>query len=338
MPISILPLSRRRFLTTSLAAAAVLVVSRFSLARANTALDPNRIALLSDIHINANPAFTEKGINMTDHLREAVAGVLKTADDSPLPGTVLINGDCAYHTGEAADYEALVNLLSPLSDAGIPIHLAMGNHDRRDRFWKTLPYEKWAATNGSRVKALDQRHVLVIDSPRANWIMLDSLDVTDKTPGLLGDAQLAWLKAELDSPPTKESAKPIIVLSHHHPKFPIATAAATTKPTTAAAATQPWASAVSTAGLTDSQALMDILLPRRQVKALLFGHTHQWWTLQQEGLHLLNLPTVAYPFRPGQPSGWVNCNLAPDSARLTLHCVGKDLRKDADTINLKWRV
>ena len=120
---------------------------------------------------------------------------------------MLVNGDCAYLKGQSGDYQQFLGLIDPIRQAGCPIHLAMGNHDDRKNFWEALPADT------DRVKEIEERQVLVVESPRADWVMLDSLDKTNSTPGILGDPQLQWLAKELD----QRTKKPVIVLVHHHP-------------------------------------------------------------------------------------------------------------------------
>ena len=98
-------------------------------------------ALLSDIHIAADPNTIHSSVNMTRNLRKVTEEVIAWPD--PVSG-VLINGDLAYNSGEAADYAAVLGLLRPMREHGLPIHLALGNHDHRQRFWATLPQEKSA--------------------------------------------------------------------------------------------------------------------------------------------------------------------------------------------------
>src|SRR5262245_16275190 len=134
MPISLPPLSRRRFLTRSLAAGAGLLFSPKLLA-AGKSTNPNSWALLSDIHIPADPTRTARDINMTDNLIAAAKDVIALPQR---PAGVLINGDLAFNTGEDADYHALTDLLKPLREASLPIHMTLGNHDHRERFWSAL--------------------------------------------------------------------------------------------------------------------------------------------------------------------------------------------------------
>ena len=41
----------------------------------------------------------------------------------------------------------------------------------------------------------------------------------------------------------------------------------------------------------------------------MFGHTHFWHRDQRKGIHLLNLPPVAYVFKKEAPSGSVDLRL-----------------------------
>lgn len=300
MPITLEPISRRRFLAGSTAGAALALAPRWMLG-AEVGSDPNRFALLSDTHVAADSAAHERGVTMARHL-EHVRGELLRLD--PKPAAVLVNGDCAYHTGELEDYRTFLDLIRPIREHGLPMHLAMGNHDNRERFWATLPREEQHA------EALPHRQIVVLETKLANWVMLDSLQKTNHTPGLLGPRQIDWLKSELD----RRSDKPAIVLVHHQPDRgqPIS-------------------------GLVDTQALMDALLPRKQVKALLYGHTHEWIVTQRDDLHCINLPAVAYVFSPEQPSGWVDCHVRDGGMSIELRCIDASHPRHGERHDLFWR-
>lgn len=316
MPITLPPISRRRFLAGSVAAGVALLARQYSFA-APAEADPHRIALLSDIHIAADKALTIRGTQMADHLKQACTEILRL---DAMPALALVNGDCAYNHGDAADYESLLHLVHPLRDAGIPMHLAMGNHDQRENFWSVIPADQ------DRVKDVPDRQVLVVETPRANFLMLDSLDKTNFTPGTVGSAQLQWLRTTLDA----QASKPAIVMVHHDPeeKHTVAVTHPVISP-----ATQPR----KVTGLTDTRELLDILLPRKQVKALMFGHTHVWSVKQREGLHLINLPAVAYVFNPLQPSGWVDAHLREGGMSLELRCLDPKHRWNGEKHELEWR-
>ncbi|MEX0774091.1 MAG: metallophosphoesterase [Phycisphaeraceae bacterium] len=320
MPLTLSPLSRRRVLATSLAADTAMMVDPQDLMGPRPRRDPNRVVLISDTHIATDPATVERGVNMVEHMKAMVAQVLALDGGDGPPARVLHCGDCAHHTGETSDYEHFVALLQPWRLAGLPIHLAMGNHDQRERFGKVVPYQ--ALGDGAVFGDLAQRYVMVAPTPRADWVMLDSLDQTNEVPGTVGQAQLDWLAEVLDDP--SRGGKPVLVMVHHQMDEPPAVSA-------------PDAPPHKLTGLVDTRALLDVLLPRRQVKALFVGHTHRWSITQVEGLHLVNLPAVAYVFREGQPSGWVDAHLMEKGLRMRLQCLDERHAKHGEVVELTWR-
>lgn len=302
MPLHVAPISRRRFLAGSLAAGASLICLPESWAD-RPATDADRWLLLSDTHIAADPATVARQVNMADNLRSVIEQLRIT---SPRPAGLFLSGDCAYLQGLAGDYHTLAGLLEPLWKADFPLHLTLGNHDDRPVFRNSLA-ERLAGS-----EPLESRQAAVIESPRANWFVLDSLDAVNKTPGRVGIDQLAWLRRALD----QRREKPAIVVVHHNPVFE-----------------QP----MRNTGLLDTNELFDVLVPRKQVKAFIFGHTHHWNLEQHEGIHLVNLPPVAYVFKPGEPSGWVDARLADGSMALQLHTLDPKHPASGQKVNLSWR-
>jgi 3',5'-cyclic-AMP phosphodiesterase len=299
MPITLPPLSRRQFLRTTLATGATLALSPRLLAQ-QTPANPDRFALLSDTHIAGDRQLAVRGTKMAENLSQ-VGRELTALEERP--AAVLVNGDCAYLHGQTEDYATLVDLIAPVREHGLAVHLALGNHDHRERFWEAIPRQADAP-------ALEKRHLTVLQSPRANWFVLDSLDETNKTPGVLGDEQLSWLAAALD----RHADKPAVVMLHHNPDE-------RPKP----------------GGLIETQALFDLLLPRKQAKLLLFGHTHNWSVTERDGLHLVNLPPVAYVFAAGKPNGWIDLRLADGGATLQLNCLDKQHADHGQRVELTWR-
>ena len=294
------PLSRRRFLTRTLAAGAGLVLGPDLLAAGKT--DENSWALFSDIHLAADRKLNARGINMTEHF-ETVASELVALPRRPVG--LFITGDCAYNSGETADYAVVADLLKPIRKRGLPVHIALGNHDNRERFWDAFAAEKTAK------RPLADRQVALLKAPSVNWFILDSLEKTLSTPGLLGPEQLDWLARTLDANPNK----PAIVLVHHNPGID-----------------------GSVSGLKDTFEFLEIIHPRKQVKAYIYGHTHVWNVqTDKTGLHLVNLPPVAYVFREGMPSGWVKASVQPDGMSLELRCIDPTHKDHAQVVNLKWR-
>jgi predicted phosphodiesterase len=338
MPISLVPVTRREVLRGSLAVGIGLVMGRLGWGAggadgAAIAGDPNRVALLSDTHIAANIERVDRGVHVAKHLRTVVAEVKALLEKEGGPGHVFVNGDIASRTGELKDYENFLDLMGPLAEAkggrGVPIHLTIGNHDHRERMWKSVPHEKWSV--GTRVKS-DERHMLIVETPRADWVILDTLDELNKTPGIVGEMQLKWLAGVLDAPERK--GRNVIVMMHHYPKpsvmYPVVLEDGTE-------VVRGGKNPEKTGGAVDSPALMEILLERKQVKALVFGHTHDWNHREQEGLHLVNLPAVAYVFKEGQVSGWVDWVTEEKGARLELRCVKKGEKRHGEIKELRWR-
>ena len=74
------------------------------------------------------------------------------------------------------------------------------------------------------------------------------------------------------------------------------------------------------------------------MKAYFFGHTHVWRVTQDEsGIHLINLPPIAYVFQEGNPSGWVRATLEHDGIKLELRCVDTTHKAHGEVKALKWR-
>ncbi len=263
--------------------------------------DPDSWALLSDTHIAADAAATSRNVNMANHLRTTVQDVLSLLD---VPANVLVAGDCAFTSGQAGDYGLFRDLLKPLRTEGLPVHLVLGNHDNRETFWQVLAEENAAK------HPVPDRQTALVPTRTANWYVLDSLEQTNSTPGLLGKPQLEWLATALD----ENRRKPAIVVVHHNPGIN------------------------GNMGLKDTVALFEIIRPRKQVKACIYGHTHTWKVEQdQTGLHLINLPPVGYTFQDGLPSGWVHATLSEDGLKLALRCVDPKQKAHGETYALKWR-
>jgi len=301
MPISLPPVSRREFLRRSLLTGAGLLVAP-SLLAAGKRTDADSWVLFSDIHIAADHAKVQRGIAMAQHFEQAAAEVLALPKR---PAGVLISGDLALNSGEPGDYASVKDLLTPLQAAQMPLYLALGNHDHREHFLAAFP------ETIEKERPVVTHVVSVIPSPRANWFLLDSLEKTLSTPGLLGAAQLAWLAQALDA----HRDKPAIVVLHHNLDAKNGAFA-----------------------LKDAPQFFELIRPRKQVKACVFGHTHVWRTWEDEsGIHCINLPPVAYIFNEGDPAGWVHVNLERRGMNLELRCIDPKHRSQGQKLELKWR-
>jgi 3',5'-cyclic AMP phosphodiesterase CpdA len=217
------------------------------------------------------------------------------------PQGALVCGDVARLQGLPSDYETVRALLQPISEK-LPIAFALGNHDHRKNFLAALgPSQKG-------IQSVNNKHVLVVETANLRCIVLDSLIEPNSTPGLLGKAQRTWLASYLQS----SSDLPTLIFVHHTLDD-------------------------GDGSLLDAPRLFDILKPHRKVKAIFYGHSHRYAYDQWEGVHLVNLPAVAYNFSDDQPIGWVDAKLNATGAALTLHAIGGNQEKDGKTTTLAWR-
>jgi 3',5'-cyclic AMP phosphodiesterase CpdA len=220
---------------------------------------------------------------------------------SASPDGVVIAGDLARLTGQLGDYDNLKKLLSPIAEKR-PVFMALGNHDNRENFVKVfdeIPGEK---------QPVKGKHIVVVNNPTTRLIILDSLFYVNKVPGLLGKAQRQWLEnylKECDDTPT--------ILCFHHT-------------------------------LTDNDdALLDVprlfstIKPIRKVKAIMYGHSHEYKFSEFEGIHLINLPAVGYNFSDAEPVGWVQANLTAKGGDFTLHAIAGSKNRDGSVTRLTWR-
>lgn len=266
-------------------------------------VDDSRFALLADTHIPTDPETTSNKVNMAANLRGVVEQLARL--DS-VPAATFILGDCAHLEGKVGDYKLLGEILAPLARHDLAVHLALGNHDHRQNCLDAFP-----PADGP-LHAKVERRVLVLPGKFANWFLLDSLEFVNKAPGALGQTQIAWLAKALD----EHKDKPALIVVHHNPVSP-----GMGKPP----------------GLTDASAFLDLAVSRKQVKAVFFGHTHVWDITRHEGLHLVNLPPVAYVFGEGKPNGWIDCRLSAEGAKLKLLCHDPGHRQHGEVTELAWR-
>jgi len=293
-----------------------------SLRAMSAAADPNYFALVSDLHLSADRNFSNHqtpGLppsNMFANFQQVCGEILEL---SARPAAVIVNGDVAYHEGLPADYATALAAMKPLREAGLPVHWALGNHDDRTNIAKA------AEPDDTLVPELADHRVMVLPTPRANIFVMDTLYETNQAPGRLGPEQLTWLSAALD----RHTDLPAIVFVHHNPFLPT--------PAAVAQASAPNAKPLVNTGLLDTQELLKVLLPRKDVKACIYGHTHRYNHRDIEGLHLVNLPATGYLFAKGPPLGWMDMLVGIAGARLQLHCLDPKHPLQNDVLDLKWR-
>ncbi|MFT7640018.1 MAG: Icc protein [Pirellulaceae bacterium] len=297
MPIILPPISRRQFVKGSVALGGTAMMTSCASAAADServGLDQNRVALLADTHISADPNRVYPGtkwpgspveeaehenVHITNCLVQTAKSVIAL---NPRPAHLIVNGDCAFSNGSEAEYKQFLMLVEPIRAAGITIHVTIGNHDNRANLWKLIPFLK---------KEHMGVQADVIELPHANLVLLDSGN------GTLGDKQLNWLTEQLD----ERADKPALIFSHYNP--------------------YPNRGVRPIKGMRDGSSLLKLLAERKHAKAYFYGHTHEWQHDRRDHLHLINQPAVSYYFGKGHAHGWVDMKLTETSADLELHCI-----------------
>ncbi|MCF0176629.1 MAG: metallophosphoesterase [Bacteroidales bacterium] len=206
-------MDRRNFLGGLVAAGGLAVVNRaeasplFKLVNSDAAagkkakgrFDEDLVVFISDIHCNPDsyqPAY----------LKKVVDDILAM---KPLPANVIALGDLAFQTGQPYEYACLKKVIAPIEEAGIKLTMAMGNHDRREEFGEAFPHL-------ASKSLLPNRYVYKVETPKADFIVLDSLQQgEDKTkwitPGFIDENQKEWLRKTLSG----YVDKPVFVCTHH---------------------------------------------------------------------------------------------------------------------------
>ena len=167
--------------------------------------DDDLMVFISDVHVRPGEqcALWQKP--------KAMAHVAEILRMDPLPRNVLCFGDLAYSYGTVGDYKVFKEIIAPLEAAGIKVTLTMGNHDRRAEFLEVFPeYAKSTKVPG--------RIVSVVETPKADFVLLDSLNAEPASPGerrntptgIIDEAQLAWFRDF-----AAKARKPVFAGAHH---------------------------------------------------------------------------------------------------------------------------
>jgi 3',5'-cyclic-AMP phosphodiesterase len=309
MPIHLPPTSTRRDWLKQFAGTGLGLMAAHPLSAAGSGGGETWI-LFSDTHIAENLALEARGVCMSENLKRCVAQALKEKEK---PFGVMVNGDLSFLDGQAGDYSALVDLMQPLRDAGLPVHLTLGNHDNRGTFMANCTSLDLSLMEEK--KPVAQKQVSVVSSARIHWVLLDSLDKVNATPGLLGEAQLGWIDRTLAG----LTDKPTVVMVHHNPQGPVPEGKKRT-------------------GLEDGDALLSVLESHKKVKALMYGHTHNWEVKNGDktGIHQINLPPIAYVFNKERPSGWVRATVKDDGMDLELRSLNPAHPEHGQKVSLAW--
>lgn len=319
MPFALHTTTRRRFVWRCAAAATVgWAAPRPRWARADENESSEWIALASDTHVHADPARVRVGRNVLSNFIRVRDQILSHPADFR---RVFVNGDMAFQTGRAGDYETFLKHAEPMREAGLSIHATLGNHDDRGQFLKSfgLVERGGAPVADKRVDVVDTRHV--------RWFLLDSLETVGATPGAVGDAQIEWLDREL----SRRSDKPAFVMAHHNFNYHFDVKAYAKEVVPCADRRLP------APGLTDGKRLLDVLAAHGCVSAYFCGHTHQWNVVDWNGIRLVNLPATGYPFRDADAIGWVACRTDSQRAELVVYSLDETHKHHELRVEVRYR-
>jgi 3',5'-cyclic AMP phosphodiesterase CpdA len=153
------------------------------------------IAQITDLHVTSDKDPLNKKRN-EERLRAVLASIHAL---HPRPVAIIASGDLVDR-GELEEY---VELQAVLRGAEIPIHMGVGNHDRREPFLAVYPD---TPVDG------DGFVQYVVEISGLRLIMLDTLDEANGD-GAFCEKRAAWLKRALDQAPDT----PTIVALHHPP-------------------------------------------------------------------------------------------------------------------------
>lgn len=186
------------------------------------------------------------------------------------------------HDESLAGYRRLRDHLRALQ---VPVHCTPGNHDNP------------GAMHAALVDGL-------VDMPRqiltGDWqILLLDTTVTGSNAGHLADSELTELDAALAAAP----ARPALICLHHNP-IPVGST---------------WLDSMA---IDNGAALLAIIDRHPQVRGVLWGHVHQQFDADRNGVRLLASPSTCVQFLPGSHDFALD-DAAPGYRVLTLHPDGR---------------
>lgn len=224
-------------------------------------MDPSKTVFLADIHI-CGEFVDNKPFKYPYNPTSLNLRINEILSMRPLPANVIILGDVAWDYGLEEDYRYAAELLKPLEEAGIKVTLALGNHDRREPFFKVFP--EYAANT-----PVPGRAVSVVSLPDVDIVVLDSLielpglkrKQKTEVDGIIDDAQIEWLKGYL-----AEAKRPVIIGAHHP--------------------------------LKEMTSLCKVITDTDKVAGYVFGHKHVWskgivMLRKRKGIHMV--PVIGMP-------------------------------------------
>ncbi|HML24703.1 MAG TPA: metallophosphoesterase [Aggregatilinea sp.] len=215
---------------------------------------------ISDTHIGPTRSHEARTACTYDNLERFVT--LLNAMPEP-PDFVIHTGDIT-DDGSPASYELAWDLLSRIN---VPLYLVNGNHDLIENMGGIL------AASGTPSSAVAGSLCYTFDLKGERFLVLDAFDPGALQPaGCLGDAQLAFLRAE-----TEGGDLPLTVFLHF-PPLPMGS---------------PWLDRRML--ILNGHALHDALLPARdRLRGVFSGHLHRPAQTVRDGIAYCTVASTAY--------------------------------------------
>lgn len=207
--------------------------------------------------------------------------VVEYARRAHWPADAIIATGDLVHDGSESGY---LWLQEYLEDQGIPAYCIPGNHDDPEVMDRLLCSRK--------VKT--DRHVRI-----GNWqcVFLNT-HVPNNDEGCLAAGELALLEKYLTEYPGHHA-----LIALHHPPVNL---------------DSPWIDNIS---LTNRQAFFDVLNRHRHVRGVIWGHAHQEFDQQRDGIRLMGAPSTCFQFQPRLDKFGLD-GAAPGYRWLLLHADG----------------
>jgi Icc protein len=154
-----------------------------------------KFVVMSDLHVMPKGELSQT-LDTGTRLEQAVDAVIDRYGDADF---CILAGDLA-DLGQPEAYEYLKAIIARMP---IPVHITLGNHDRRPAFLDAFGASYANAETGKVDKVIDIKgyRIIVLDSSEPG-----------RVDGVLEDVQIAWLQARL----AEATDRPVIVVLHHN--------------------------------------------------------------------------------------------------------------------------
>ncbi|MEE4248981.1 MAG: 3',5'-cyclic-AMP phosphodiesterase [Alcanivoracaceae bacterium] len=200
--------------------------------------------------------------------------------EQPSMDIILATGDLA----QDSSLEAYQRLDAALGEFGVPTYWIEGNHDK--------PAPMLQALKGHKA----QMGPLVIERGEWTIVMLDST-IPGEVPGELYDDDIEFLRRSLKN----AAGQHIMVCLHHHP-IPMGCK---------------W---LDTQVVSSADRFFEVIDAEPRVRAVVWGHVHQEFDGERQGVRLFAVPSTCVQFKPHsddfavdkQPPGYRWFDLYPD--------------------------